>query len=218
MPAAIKDNRPAQGLRLTCGCALMAENECDCDHNVTRRLKDARFVIVGTTTLPEYGIPPVSEARIFGPTRNPWDLARTPGGSLGRGGGGRRQRHAAGRPRQRRRRLGPHPGRLLPPRGAEPSPGPIRPVAHGLPRALQRAALVSPGRASAADRDTGHGGAGTDVDVHPLGPVHAVHSVFNAAGQPAISLPLFEGADGPPLAVQIVGRPAGEGALIALAA
>ena len=61
----------------------MAENECEYDHNVTRRLKAAGFVIVGTTTLPEYGILPVSEARIFGPTRNPWDLGRTPGGSSG---------------------------------------------------------------------------------------------------------------------------------------
>ncbi len=83
VPTAIKNNRPAQGLRLTYGCALMAENECAYDHNVTRRLKDAGFVIVGTTTLPEYGILPVSEARIFGPTRNPWDLGRTPGGSSG---------------------------------------------------------------------------------------------------------------------------------------
>ena len=40
-------------------------------------------MIVGTTTLPEYGILPVSEARLFGPTRNPWDLERTPGGSSG---------------------------------------------------------------------------------------------------------------------------------------
>ncbi len=83
VPVAIKNNRPAQGLRLTYGCALMEKNECDYDHNVTRRLKDAGFVIVGTTTLPEYGILPVSEARIFGPTRNPWDLERTPGGSSG---------------------------------------------------------------------------------------------------------------------------------------
>jgi len=83
VPTAIKNNRPAQGLRLTYGCQLMAANECDYDHNVTRRLKDAGFVIVGTTTLPEYGILPVSEARIFGPTRNPWDLGRTPGGSSG---------------------------------------------------------------------------------------------------------------------------------------
>jgi amidase len=83
VPVAIKNNRPTQGLRLTYGCALMAENDCDYDHNITRRLRDAGFVIVGTTTLPEYGILPVSEARIFGPTRNPWDLGRTPGGSSG---------------------------------------------------------------------------------------------------------------------------------------
>jgi amidase len=83
VPVAIKNNRPVQGLRLTYGCRLMAENQCEYDHNVTRRLKAAGFIVVGTTTLPEYGILPVSEARIFGPTRNPWDLARTPGGSSG---------------------------------------------------------------------------------------------------------------------------------------
>ena len=83
MPIAIKNNRPVAGFRLTYGCELMAENECNYDHNVTRRLKAAGFIVVGTTTLPEYGILPVSEARIFGPTRNPWDLGRTPGGSSG---------------------------------------------------------------------------------------------------------------------------------------
>ncbi len=55
----------------------------DYDHNITRRLKEAGFIVVGTTTLPEYGILPTSEARLFGPTRNPWDLERTPGGSSG---------------------------------------------------------------------------------------------------------------------------------------
>ena len=43
-------------------------------------------------------------------------------------------------------------------------------------------------------------------------------AVFNLAGLPALSLPLFEGEDGLPLAVQVVGRPAGEGQLLALAA
>ncbi len=83
VPIAIKNNRAVAGLRLTSGCALMAEYVADHDHNVTRRLREAGFVIVGSTTLPEYGILPVSEARIFGPTRNPWDLQRTPGGSSG---------------------------------------------------------------------------------------------------------------------------------------
>jgi amidase len=83
VPVAIKNNRPVEGLRLTYGCSLMADNLCEYDHNVTRRLKDAGFVIVGTTTLPEYGILPTTEARLFGPTRNPWDLERSTGGSSG---------------------------------------------------------------------------------------------------------------------------------------
>ena len=83
VPIAIKNNRPVKGLRLTYGCSLMAEHVSDYDHNITRRLREAGFVIVGTTTLPEYGILPTSEARLFGPTRNPWDLERTPGGSSG---------------------------------------------------------------------------------------------------------------------------------------
>jgi amidase len=83
VPIAIKNNRPVKGYRITIGCSLMADHVADYDHNITRRLKQAGFVIVGTTTLPEYGILPVSEARLFGPTRNPWDLERTPGGSSG---------------------------------------------------------------------------------------------------------------------------------------
>jgi amidase len=83
VPIAIKNNRPVKGLRLTYGCSLMSEYVADYDHNITRRLREAGFVIVGTTTLPEYGILPTSEARLFGPTRNPWDLDRTPGGSSG---------------------------------------------------------------------------------------------------------------------------------------
>jgi amidase len=83
VPIAIKNNRAVRGLRLTYGCSLMSDFVADYDHNVTRRLRDAGFVIVGTTTLPEYGILPTSEARLFGPTRNPWDLERTPGGSSG---------------------------------------------------------------------------------------------------------------------------------------
>ena len=83
VPVAIKNNRPVAGKRLTYGCPLMESYVVDYDHNVTSRLRHAGFVIVGTTTLPEYGILPVTEARIFGPTRNPWDLERTPGGSSG---------------------------------------------------------------------------------------------------------------------------------------
>ncbi len=83
VPIAVKSNRPVQGLCFTLGCKLMSEHVAAYDHSVTRRLKDAGFVIVGTTTMPEYGILPTTEARLYGPTRNPWDRERTPGGSSG---------------------------------------------------------------------------------------------------------------------------------------
>ncbi len=83
VPIAIKNNRAARGLRLTQGAALLREHVASYDHSVIRRLREAGFVIVGTTKLPEFGILPVSEPLAYGPARNPWDTARTPGGSSG---------------------------------------------------------------------------------------------------------------------------------------
>src|SRR5579871_4911364 len=45
VPVAIKNNRAVSGLRLTYGCELMQRHVADYDHNVTRRLRDAGFVI-----------------------------------------------------------------------------------------------------------------------------------------------------------------------------
>ena len=122
VPVAVKNNRPVKGMRLTYGCRLMEAYVADYDHNVTSRLRDAGFVIVGTTTLPEYGILPVSEARIFGPTRNPWDLERTPGGSSGGAAAAVAAGHGPCRTRQRRRRLDPDTRRMLRPRRPEAEP------------------------------------------------------------------------------------------------
>ena len=83
VPIAIKNNRAVAGRRLTLGAELMGDHAAAHDHNVTRRLREAGFVIVGTTAMPEWGILPVTEGRRHGPTRNPWGLERTPGGSSG---------------------------------------------------------------------------------------------------------------------------------------
>src|SRR4051812_4958272 len=83
VPIAIKNNRPVAGKRLTCAAELFGDYVAPADHNVVRRVRDAGFVIVGSTTLPEYGILPVTETRRFGATRNPWAPTRTPGGSSG---------------------------------------------------------------------------------------------------------------------------------------
>src|SRR4051812_39878278 len=83
VPIAIKNNRAVEGKRLTLGSDFTGDFLAPYDHNIVARLKAAGFVIVGTTTLPEWGILPVSEARRFGPTGNPWAPGRTPGGSSG---------------------------------------------------------------------------------------------------------------------------------------
>jgi len=83
VPIAIKNNRAVRGMRLTIGADLTGDFVAQHDHNVTRRLRAAGFVIVGTTALPEWGIMAVTESRRLGPTRNPWDPTRTPGGSSG---------------------------------------------------------------------------------------------------------------------------------------
>ena len=83
VPIAVKNNRAVAGMRLTLGAAFMGDHTPRHDHNVTRRLRAAGFIVVGTTALPEWGILPVTEGRRPGPTRNPWDTGRTPGGSSG---------------------------------------------------------------------------------------------------------------------------------------
>ncbi len=83
VPTAIKNNRAVAGHRLTNGSTFGGDRVPEHDHNVVRRLRDAGFVLVGATNLPEWSITPVTNPRRFGPTRNPWDLQRTSGGSSG---------------------------------------------------------------------------------------------------------------------------------------
>jgi amidase len=83
VPIAIKDNRAVAGMPITMCSDLFGELVADHDAFAVRRLRDAGFVIVGKTALPEMGILPTTESRRFGATRNPWARDRTPGGSSG---------------------------------------------------------------------------------------------------------------------------------------
>jgi amidase len=83
VPVAIKDNRSVTGMPLTMGSDVFGEFVAGRDAYLVRRLREAGCVIVGKTSMPEMGILPTTEPRRFGPTRNPWDTERTPGGSSG---------------------------------------------------------------------------------------------------------------------------------------
>ena len=83
VPIAIKDNRAVAGMPITMCSDLFTGVVPRHDSFLVRRLREAGFVIVGKTTLPEMGILPTTESRRFGPTHNPWAADRTPGGSSG---------------------------------------------------------------------------------------------------------------------------------------
>jgi amidase len=84
VPIAIKDNRAVAGMPLSfCSDVWAGGPAMRTEHHFVTRLREAGFVIVGKTALPENGILPTCESRHNGPTANPWSLDRTPGGSSG---------------------------------------------------------------------------------------------------------------------------------------
>ncbi len=83
VPIAIKSNVPVAGLCMNFASKFLAGHRPDHSAYLVRRLRDAGFVVIGTTNMSEFGILPTAEPRHTGPTHNPWDLDRTPGGSSG---------------------------------------------------------------------------------------------------------------------------------------
>ncbi len=71
------------GTTLSNGSAAWRDAVSDFDSTLVSRYRDAGLAIFGRTNSPELGLNPVTEPREFGPSRNPWDTACTPGGSSG---------------------------------------------------------------------------------------------------------------------------------------
>ncbi|MBL7183321.1 MAG: amidase [Anaerolineae bacterium] len=86
VPVALKDLYDTAGVRTTAASQIYAQRLPDEDATSVARLRAAGAVIIGKTNLHEFAYGVTTESSYFGPTRNPWDLERVPGGSSGGSG------------------------------------------------------------------------------------------------------------------------------------
>lgn len=84
VPFLLKDlHQDVAGIPTSSGCRALADHPAEHTATVVERWLAAGLVVFGKTNTPEFGAKGVTEPKLFGATRNPWDLGRTPGGSSG---------------------------------------------------------------------------------------------------------------------------------------
>ena len=83
VPLLLKDNLCTQGIKTTCGSRLLEGYIPPYDATVVEKVQNAGGVCLGKGNLDEFAMGSTTETSYFGPTRNPWDESRVPGGSSG---------------------------------------------------------------------------------------------------------------------------------------
>ncbi len=83
IPLAHKDIFCTRNVRTSCGSRMLDNFVSPYDATVVRKLNDAGMVMLGKTNMDEFAMGSSNETSFYGPVRNPWDLAKVPGGSSG---------------------------------------------------------------------------------------------------------------------------------------
>ncbi len=84
VPILLKDlSQAIAGEKITAGTRMLKDRQALMDSHFVAKIREAGFLIAGQTSSPEFGLKNVTEPSLYGPARNPWNLAHSPGGSSG---------------------------------------------------------------------------------------------------------------------------------------